>query len=88
VILNKQLTQFLEANCGTTYVRTKNPPTCCPSSKTLCWWIHAVGGDKSATVHPSLGAKEGCPLSPLLFCINLNDIDSVADGAQGALIGS
>ena len=41
--------------------------------------------DKSATVQPSLGVKQGCPLSPQLFSIYLNDIDSVTDGAQGAL---
>ena len=40
---------------------------------------------KSATLQPSLGVKQGCPLSPQLFSIYLNDIDSVTDGAQGAL---
>jgi len=44
-----------------------------------------LDGDKSATIHPSLSVKQGCPLSPLLFSISLNDIDSVTDGAQSAL---
>ena len=46
-----------------------------------------LDGDKSATVQPLLGVKQRCPLSPLLFSIYLNDIDSVTDGAQGALTG-
>jgi hypothetical protein len=46
-----------------------------------------LDGDKSASIQPSFGVKQGCPLSPLLFSISLNDIDSVTDGAQSALTG-
>ena len=45
-------------------------------------------GDKIANVQPSFGVKQGCPLSPLLLSSTyLNDVDSPAEGVQGAITG-
>eukprot|EP00983_Pelagomonas_calceolata_P008536 279626-Pelagomonas_calceolata.AAC.3 len=54
----------------------------------LCVKAHTLlDGDKRANVQPSFGIKLGCPLSPLLFSIYLDDIDCLAEGVQGALTG-
>ncbi len=47
----------------------------------------SLDGDKTASVQPSFGVKQGCPLSPLLFAIYVNDISSIADRVKGALTG-
>jgi hypothetical protein len=83
------MTPFPEAKCGTTFIiRTR-----CLSTLSILENLYKadnytlLDGDKSATVQALFGTKQGSPLSPLLFSIYLNDINSVTDGAQGAVTG-
>jgi len=45
-------------------------------------------GHKAARVKPTVGVKQGCPLSPLFFSFYINDIGSIAEGVQGAVTGT
>eukprot|EP00983_Pelagomonas_calceolata_P007936 259195-Pelagomonas_calceolata.AAC.1 len=43
---------------------------------------------KQAHVRPQYGVKQGCPLSPVLFCLYTKDADCLAANVQGAITGT
>ncbi len=45
-------------------------------------------GHKAARVKPTVGVKQGCPMSPLLFSVYIDDIGLIAKGVQGEVTGS
>ena len=45
-------------------------------------------GEKIARVYTNTGVKQGCPLSPWVPSLCINDVDEIAEGVQGAVTGT
>ncbi len=46
-----------------------------------------MDGTKQARVRPTRGVKQGCPLSPLLSSLYIDDVDCIARDVRGAVTG-
>eukprot|EP00983_Pelagomonas_calceolata_P124266 1161088-Pelagomonas_calceolata.AAC.1 len=73
LILSKRMIRYLGKHHGLISSVFTYQPACSPSLKT------------SMTM---MRVKQGCPLSPVLFSLYINDVDCLADNMQGAVTGA